>query len=238
MNAFSRTELLIGPEGLSKLNQSKVIVFGVGGVGSYTIEALARAGIGSLTIVDDDVVALTNLNRQLCALHSTLGQKKVDVMGKRVLDINPDVNFHGIPMLYLAETADQIDLSQYDYVVDAIDTVSAKLELITRCDRLGIPLISSMGTGNKLDPRKLKIGDIYETSVCPLAKVMRHECRKRGITKLKVIYSCETPVERYEIKLDEKSAHAKRQTPGSISFVPSVAGLLIAYAVVDDLLKR
>ena len=239
MHPFSRTELIIGEEGLAQLAMSNVAVFGIGGVGSYVAEALVRTGIGAITLIDDDDVHLTNLNRQLPALHSTLGQKKVDVMGKRLMDINPALKLSVLPMLYLPENADEIDLSLFDYVADAIDTVSAKLELITRCDNLKIPIISSMGMGNKLDPTRIKIGDLYETSVCPLAKVMRHEARKRGIIALKVVYSTEEPVHRFDIDLDETGgSHRKRQTPGSISFVPATAGLFIAYAVVSDLLKR
>jgi tRNA A37 threonylcarbamoyladenosine dehydratase len=238
MHPFSRTELIIGEEGLAKLSKAKVAVFGVGGVGSYVAEALARSGIGSMTLIDDDDVHLTNINRQLPALYSTLGQKKVAVMGKRLMDINPLLDLIMLPMLYLPDNADDIDLTRFDYVVDAIDTVSAKLELIERCKKKGIPIISSMGAGNKLDPTRLMIGDIYETSVCPLAKVMRHECRKRGIADLKVVYSTEEPVKRYAIDLEESGgSHRKRQTPGSISFVPATAGLFIAYAVVSDLLK-
>ena len=238
MHPFSRTELLIGEDGLMKLSCANVAVFGIGGVGSYVAEALVRTGIGAITLIDDDDVHLTNLNRQLPALHSTLGQKKVAVMGSRMLDINPGLKLEMLPMLYLPDTADAIDLSRFDYVVDAIDTVSAKLELITRCAQLNIPLISSMGAGNKLDPTRLRIGDIYETSVCPLAKVLRHECRKRGINALKVVYSTEEPVKRFAIDLVESGgSHKKRQTPGSIGFVPATAGLFIAYAVVSDLLK-
>jgi tRNA A37 threonylcarbamoyladenosine dehydratase len=238
MHPFSRTELLIGEDGLAKLADANIAVFGIGGVGSYVAEALVRIGIGAITLIDDDVVHLTNLNRQLPALHSTLGQAKVAVMGQRMLDINPKLKLEMLPMLYLSENADEIDLSRFDYVVDAIDTVSAKLELITRCATLHIPIISSMGAGNKLDPTRLIIGDIYETSVCPLAKVMRRECRKKGISALKVVYSTEEPVKRFVIDLDESGgSHRKRQTPGSISFVPATAGLFIAYAVVSDLLK-
>ncbi|MGB7595719.1 MAG: tRNA threonylcarbamoyladenosine dehydratase [Erysipelotrichaceae bacterium] len=238
MHSFSRTELLIGEAGLAKLADANVAVFGIGGVGSYVAEALVRTGVGAITLVDDDAVHLTNLNRQLPALHSTLGQSKVEVMGRRMLDINPELKLEKLAMLYLPENADEIDLSRFDYVVDAIDTVSAKLELIKRCAKLDIPIISSMGAGNKLDPTRLRIGDIFETSVCPLAKVMRHECRKQGITALKVVYSSEEPVKRFDIDLDESGgSHRKRQTPGSISFVPATAGLFIAYAVVSDLLK-
>lgn len=239
MHPFSRTELIIGEAGLAQLSTSNVAVFGIGGVGSYVAESLVRTGIGAITLIDDDDVHLSNLNRQLPALHSTLGQKKVDVMGKRLLDINPALKLTLCPMFYLPENADEIDLRRFDYVVDAIDTVSAKLELITRCNNLNIPIISSMGAGNKLDPTRLKIGDLYDTSVCPLAKVVRHEARKRGITALKVVYSTEEPVKRFDIDMDETGgSHRKRQTPGSISFVPAIAGLLIAYAVVSDLLKR
>ncbi len=239
MHPFSRTQLLIGEDGLAILANANVAVFGIGGVGSYVAEALVRTGIGAITLIDDDDVHLTNLNRQLPALHSTIGQKKTEVMGKRMLDINPNLKLEMLTMLYLPQNADTIDLSRFDYVVDAIDTVSAKLELVQRCANLNVPIISSMGAGNKLDPTRLMIGDIYETSVCPLAKVMRHECKKRGINSLKVVYYTEEPMKRFAIELDETpGSHQKRQTPGSISFVPATAGLFIAFAVVSDLLKR
>lgn len=220
---FSRTELVLGKEALQKLYDSNVIVFGVGGVGSYAVEALVRSGLGKITIVDNDQVCLSNLNRQLIALQSTIGQFKVDASEKRIQDINPQCEVTKLKMFYLPETADQIDLSFYDYVVDCIDTVTAKLELAVRAKAAGTPIISSMGTGNKTHPELLKIADISKTSVCPLARVMRHELSKRGIRHLKCVFSTEEPV-----KTD--------RVPGSTSFVPSVAGLLIASEVVRDLI--
>ena len=220
---FSRTELVLGKDALQKLNDSNVIVFGVGGVGSYAVEALVRSGLGKITIVDNDQVCLSNLNRQLIALQSTIGQFKVDAFEKRISDINPQCEVTKLRMFYLPETADQIDLSSYDYVVDCIDTVTAKLELAVRAKAAGTPIISSMGTGNKTHPELLKIADISKTSVCPLARVMRHELSKRGIRHLKCVFSTEEPV-----KTD--------RVPGSTSFVPSVAGLLIASEVVRDII--
>ena len=220
---FSRTELVLGNEALQKLYDSNIIVFGVGGVGSYAVEALVRSGLGKITIVDNDQVCLSNLNRQLIALQSTIGQFKVDASEKRIQDINPQCEVTKLKMFYLPETADQIDLSFYDYIVDCIDTVTAKLELAVRAKAAGTPIISSMGTGNKTHPELLKIADISKTSVCPLARVMRHELSKRGIRHLKCVFSTEEPV-----KTD--------RVPGSTSFVPSVAGLLIASEVVRDLI--
>ena len=229
---FSRFELLVGEDNIQKLNQAHVIVFGVGGVGVYVVEALVRSGIGHITIVDNDVISLSNLNRQIIATQETIGQKKVDVMKKRILSIHPECDVTTLDMFYLPETADQIDLSQYDYVVDAIDTITSKIELAVRCDQK-IPLISSMGTGNKLDPTKLEVTDIYKTSICPLARVMRRELKKRKISALKVVYSTEKPVET-NAPVDPET---HKKTPGSISFVPSCAGLIIASVVVRDLLK-
>lgn len=229
---FSRFELLVGEDNIQKLNQAHVIVFGVGGVGGYVVEALVRSGIGHITIVDNDVISLSNLNRQIIATQETIGQKKVDVMKKRILSIHPECDVTTLDMFYLPETADQIDLSQYDYVVDAIDTITSKIELAVRCDQK-IPLISSMGTGNKMNPALLQVSDIYKTSVCPLAKVMRRELKKRRVKHLKVVYSQELPMKPFasdEITL-------KRAIPGSTAFVPSSAGLLIASEVVKDLLK-
>ena len=229
---FSRFELLVGEDNIQKLNQSHVIVFGVGGVGGYVVEALVRSGIGHITIVDNDVVSLSNLNRQIIATQETIGQKKVDVMKKRILSIHPECDVTTLDMFYLPETADQIDLSQYDYVVDAIDTITSKIELAVRCDQK-IPLISSMGTGNKMNPALLQVSDIYKTSVCPLAKVMRRELKKRRVKHLKVVYSQELPMKPFA---SDEITH-KRVIPGSTSFVPSSAGLLIASEVIKDLLK-
>ena len=229
---FSRFELLVGEDNIQKLNQAHVIVFGVGGVGGYVVEALVRSGIGHITIVDNDVVSLSNLNRQIIATQETIGQKKVDVMKKRILSIHPECDVTTLDMFYLPETADQIDLSQYDYVVDAIDTITSKIELAVRCDQK-IPLISSMGTGNKMNPALLQVSDIYKTSVCPLAKVMRRELKKRRVKHLKVVYSQELPMKPYA---SDEITH-KRTIPGSTAFVPSSAGLLIASEVVKDLLK-
>ncbi|MDM8194811.1 tRNA threonylcarbamoyladenosine dehydratase [Massilimicrobiota timonensis] len=229
---FSRFELLVGEDNIQKLNQAHVIVFGVGGVGGYVVEALVRSGIGHITIVDNDVVSLSNLNRQIIATQETIGQKKVDVMKKRILSIHPECDVTTLDMFYLPETANQIDLSQYDYVVDAIDTITSKIELALRCDQK-IPLISSMGTGNKMNPALLQVSDIYKTSVCPLAKVMRRELKKRRVKHLKVVYSQELPMKPFA---SDEITH-KRTIPGSTAFVPSSAGLLIASEVVKDLLK-
>ena len=229
---FSRFELLVGEDNIQKLNQAHVIVFGVGGVGGYVVEALVRSGIGHITIVDNDVISLSNLNRQIIATQETIGQKKVDVMKKRILSIHPKCDVTTLDMFYLPETADQIDLSQYDYVVDAIDTITSKIELAVRCDQK-IPLISSMGTGNKMNPALLQVSDIYKTSVCPLAKVMRRELKKRRVKHLKVVYSQELPMKPFA---SDEITH-KRSIPGSTAFVPSSAGLLIASEVIKDLLK-
>lgn len=229
---FSRFELLVGEDNIQKLNQAHGIVFGVGGVGGYVVEALVRSGIGHITIVDNDVVSLSNLNRQIIATQETIGQKKVDVMKKRILSIHPECDVTTLDMFYLPETANQIDLSQYDYVVDAIDTITSKIELAVRCDQK-IPLISSMGTGNKMNPALLQVSDIYKTSVCPLAKVMRRELKKRRVKHLKVVYSQELPMKPFA---SDEITH-KRTIPGSTAFVPSSAGLLIASEVVKDLLK-
>ena len=222
---FEREIRLIGEEGLEKLTNSKVIVFGLGGVGSFVVEALARSGVGELALVDSDRVCPSNLNRQLFALHSTLEELKVDVAEKRILDINPDCHVVKFPMFYLPENAETIDLSGYDYIVDCIDTITAKLEIITRATSLSVPVISCMGTGNKLDPSKLQIADISKTSVCPLARVMRLELRKRGINHLRCVFSTEEPIK------------TGKPEPGSTAFVPSSAGLLIASEVVRNLLS-
>lgn len=222
---FQRTEMLIGEDGLKRLLNAHVAVFGVGGVGGYVIEALARCGVGELTLVDKDVVSVSNLNRQLIALESTIGQPKTEVMKARVLQINPQIHVHTHETFFLPENSDTFDFEQYDYVVDAVDTVTAKLEIIMKSQAAGVPVISSMGTGNKLDPSQLKLTDIYKTSMCPLAKVMRKELKGRGVKKLKVVYSTEAPV-------------ANHRTPGSMAFVPGTAGLLLASAVVRDLLRK
>ena len=224
-NQFSRTELLIGKEGIEKLNKAKVAIFGLGGVGSYVVEALARAGVGNFILVDNDEVDLTNLNRQIIALHSTIGKNKVEVARDRILDINPNANIEVHQEFFMPESEDLFDKTT-SYIVDCVDTVTAKIELVVRASKLKIPIISSMGTGNKLEPTKFEVSDIYKTSVCPLAKVMRKELKARGIQKLKVVYSKEEP-----IKLENR-------VPGSISFVPSVAGLIIAGEVIKDILKN
>ena len=229
---FSRFELLVGKDCICQLNQKHVIVFGVGGVGGYVVEALVRSGIGHITIVDNDTVSLSNLNRQVIATQDTIGKKKVEVMKERILSIHPDCDVHTLEMFYLPENADDIDLTQYDYVVDAIDTITSKIELAMRCDQK-VPLISSMGTGNKMNPAMLEVSDIYKTSVCPLAKVMRRELKKRGIQHLKVVYSKEEPL-KPQVSNEQTN---KRVVPGSTSFVPSSAGLLIASEVIKDLLK-
>lgn len=219
-----RTRMLIGDEAVEKLKSSKVLIFGVGGVGSYVCEALARAGVGTLEIVDGDIVDMTNINRQLIALHSTVGRSKADVCAERMKDINPNINVIAKKCFYLPEKSDDFDFKSYDYIVDAIDNVTAKIDIIIRAKAAAVPVISSMGTGNKLDPASFKVADIEETKICPLAKVMRKELRKRGIKAVKVVYSEEEPVS------------VGNRTPASISFVPAAAGLLIAQAVVRDLI--
>ena len=228
-----RTGLIVGQEGLDKLKDANVIVFGVGGVGSFACEALVRAGVGNITIVDFDDVDITNINRQIPALHSTVGRYKVDVMEERILDINPNINIKKIRSLYNKDTSDEILTERYDYVVDAIDMVSSKIHLIETCEKKGLKIISSMGMGNKLDPTKIVVTDIHKTSTCPLAKVMRKELRDRGIKKLKVVYSTEQPIE-----LKKKVMNGRKVTPGSVSFVPSVGGLIIASVIVNELLGQ
>lgn len=232
---FSRTSLLIGEDNIEKLHNTKVAVFGVGGVGGYVIEALARSGVGSFLIVDNDTVCESNLNRQIIALHSTVGRYKVDVMKERILDINPNAAVDARKCFYLPETADEFDFSEYDYVVDAVDTVTAKLEIIMQAKKHNIPVISSMGAGNKLDPTKFQVADIYKTSMCPLAKVMRYECKKRGIKKLKVVYSTEKPIKTVS-NMPQDNQAMKKAIPGSTAFVPSVVGLIIAGEVIRDLI--
>lgn len=232
LNQFSRTEMLIGKENVEKLNNSKVAIFGIGGVGSFVVEGLARAGVGKFILVDNDSVAESNLNRQIIATTKTIGKLKVEVMKNRILEINPNANVETHSEFFMPESPNLFD-NTIDYIVDAIDTVTAKIELILRANKLNIPIISSMGTGNKLDPTKFEVTDIYKTSVCPLAKVMRKELKKRNIKKLKVIYSKEEPIKPKEENNTEKN---KKQVPGSISFVPSVAGLIIASEVVKDII--
>lgn len=232
---FVRTGLLLGQEGLDKLKNAHVAVFGIGGVGGHVVEALVRSGIGEITIVDKDEVAESNINRQIIATVKTVGRKKVEVMEERILDINPDCIVHSYACFYLPETAEQFDFTQYDYVVDAVDTVTAKLELAVQSDRAGVPVISSMGAGNKLDASKFEVADIYKTSVCPLARVMRRELKKRNIRSLKVVYSKEEPVMQKMELTQEEGEKSRRSTPGSVAFVPSVAGLILAGEVVRDL---
>lgn len=248
LNQFSRTELLIGKAAMERLKHARVAVFGIGGVGSYVVEALARSGVGVLDLVDDDKVCLTNLNRQLFATRSTVGKYKVEVARERILDINPDAQVHIHRTFYLPETAEQFDFSQYDYVVDAIDTVTGKLQLIVQANKAGTPIISSMGAGNKMEASAFEVADIYETSVCPLAKVMRRELKKRGIKELKVVYSKEKPLTPIADAANscksgcicppgaERKCTARRQIPGSNAFVPAAAGLILAGEVIKDLI--
>ena len=230
---FERQSLIIGDDATRALSKSTVALFGVGGVGSYAAEALARSGVGNIILIDHDTVSESNINRQLCALTSTVGKLKVDVVAERIRDINPDANVQTRAEFFLPENADTFDFSAYDFVIDAIDTVSAKVEIAVRCSALGIPMISSMGTGNKLDPSALKISDLSKTSGCPLARVMRRELKKRGITHLPVVYSEEAPLP----TLYEARSESGKPIPGSISFVPSVAGLLAASAAIKHLIK-
>ena len=244
-NQFSRTELLLGPEAMEHLSGCRVAVFGIGGVGGYAVEGLARSGVGALDLIDNDRVSLTNLNRQLYATHRTIGQYKVDVAEERVREINPDCRVTTYKTFYLPDTRAMFDFSQYDYVVDAIDTVTGKLALIEQAQEAGTPVISAMGAGNKLDPTAFRVTDIYKTSVCPLARIIRSECRKRGIKHLKVVYSTEEPVRPLEdpeadgiCPADPRESIARRDIPGSTAFVPSVAGLIIAGEVVRDLFRE
>lgn len=228
---FLRTEMILGENSTQNFSDKNVILFGLGGVGSYTAEALARAGIGRLTIVDNDVVSVTNLNRQLCALHSTVGKPKVEVVKERILDINPDCEVTALQKFYLPENADEFNLESYDYIADAIDTVSAKIDLAVRAQKYSIPMISCMGTGNKLDPSQFSVSDIYKTSGCPLCRVIRTELKKRGIKKLNVVWSPEIPVKPAQTTEDS----GKRQTPASLPFVPPVAGMIMAGKIILDL---
>lgn len=249
LNQFSRTELLVGKENMERFRKARVAVFGIGGVGGYTVEALARSGIGTLDLIDDDKVCLTNLNRQIYATRSTVGKYKVDVARERILDINPDAQVHTYKTFYVPETADQFDFTQYDYVVDAIDTVTGKIGLVLQAQESHVPIISSMGAGNKMNPADFEVTDIYKTSVCPLAKVMRRELKKRGVQHLKVVYSKEkpmTPIDDMAISCRTncicppgtvRKCTQRRQVPGSNAFVPSVVGLIIAGEVIKDLMQ-
>lgn len=249
LNQFSRTQLLFGKEAMEKLASSRVAVFGIGGVGGYTVEALVRSGVGAVDLIDDDKVCLTNLNRQLFATRKTVGQYKVDVAAERMAEINPDAEIRTYKTFYTPETAKQFHFSEYDYIVDAIDTVTGKIALVLNADAAGTPIISSMGAGNKVDPTAFEVTDIYKTSVCPLAKVMRHELKRRGIKKLKVVYSKEEPITPIDDMAISCRAHCicppetarkctqRRQVPGSNAFVPSVVGLIIAGEVIKDLIN-
>lgn len=248
LNQFSRTELLLGEEAIKKLNKARVAIFGIGGVGGYTVEALVRSGIGHFDLIDDDKVCLTNLNRQIIATRKTIGKHKVEVMRERILEINPMAEVVMHQCFFTPDTAGEFDFSQYDYVVDAIDTVSGKIELVLRSQEKNVPIISCMGAGNKLDSTRFEVADIYKTSVCPLAKVMRKELAARGVKKLKVVYSKEPAIKPGEDTKNscknncicppgtEKKCTAKRQIPGSVSFVPSVAGLIMAGEVIKDII--
>ena len=249
LNEFSRTQLLLGPEAMARLAESRVAVFGIGGVGGYAVEALCRSGVGALDLIDDDKVCLTNINRQLLATRKTVGRYKVDVAAERLREINPRCEVRTYKTFYLPETAAQFDFHAYDYVVDAIDTVSGKLQLVLAAQAAGTPIISSMGAGNKLDPTAFRVGDITQTSVCPLARVMRRELKKRGVRHLKVVWSAEKPRRPLEDLSISCRAHCicppgtqrhctdRRDIPGSVAFVPSVAGLILAGEVIKDLVK-
>lgn len=230
---FVRTALMLGEEGILKLQKKRIAVFGIGGVGGYAVEALVRSGVGNIDLIDKDEVAESNINRQIIATTKSIGRKKVDVMEERIAEINPGCTVHKYACFYLPETADLFDFTKYDYVVDAVDTVTAKIELALRAKEAGVPMIASMGAGNKLDPTRFEVADIYHTSVCPLARVMRRELKKRNISSLKVVYSKEEPV---SLKMELGEAENNRKAvPGSIAFVPSVAGLILAGEVIRDL---
>lgn len=250
LNQFSRTELLLGREAMELLSKAKVAVFGIGGVGGYVVEALTRSGVGSIDLVDDDKVCLTNLNRQLIATRETVGRYKVDVMKERILSINPDAKVEVHKCFFLPETKDEFDFASYSYVVDAVDTVTAKIELVMQAEAAGVPIISCMGAGNKMDPTAFEVADIYKTSVCPLAKVMRRELKKRGVKRLKVVYSKEQPIRPIEDMSISCRSHCicppdakhkcteRRDIPGSNAFVPSVAGMILAGEVIKDLTRE
>lgn len=240
LNQFSRTELLIGKEGIAKLNKAKVAIFGIGGVGSFVVEGLARTGVEKFVLVDHDKISLTNINRQIHANHNTIGKYKVDVMKERILEINPSAQIDTFKEFYMPDTHSNILDKSIDYIVDCVDTITAKIELVVNANKLNIPIISSMGTGNKLDPTQFEITDIYKTSVCPLAKVMRKELKSKEIQHLKVLYSKEIPIKPYEdIECDDSIENkTSKKIPGSISFVPSVAGLIIASEVVKDIINN
>ena len=235
-NQFLRTEILLGAEAMKKLRSSKVAIFGVGGVGGYVAEALARCGVCAFELIDRDQVSITNLNRQIIATWKTVGMDKTEAMAERIHDINPEAQVVQRKCFYLPETADQFDFTQYDYVVDAVDTVTAKIEIILQAQRAGTPVISSMGAGNKMDPSKFEVADIYKTSVDPLARVMRRELKKRGVRKLKVVYSKEEPMKPL-LKIEADTEAGRKDVPGSSAFTPSAAGLLIASEVVKDLIR-
>lgn len=235
IHQFSRTQILFGAEAMEKLYHARVAVFGIGGVGGHVVEALVRSGVQEFDLIDNDTVALTNINRQIIATHKTIGKYKVDVMKDRILEINPDVVVHVHKCFFLPENAEEFHFEDYDYVVDAVDTVTAKIALVMKCQECGTPIISSMGAGNKLDPTQFRVADIYKTKVCPLAKVMRHELKKRGIKKLKVVYSEEQALQPVEVSEEDIQ---KRTIPGSTAFVPSVAGLIIAGEVIKDISSK
>lgn len=230
INQFSRTEMLIGSDAMNRLSKCRVAVFGIGGVGGHVVEALVRSGIGAIDLIDNDKVSLTNINRQIIALHSTVGKDKTEVMKERIFDINPECKVTEHKCFYLPENSNEFDFKQYDYIVDAVDTVTAKIELVMQAGQAGVPIISSMGTGNKINPAEFEVADIYKTSVCPLAKVMRHELKKRNVRRLKVVYSKEIPLKPNESEEDNCKA-------GSNAFAPAVAGLIIASEVIKDLIK-
>ena len=232
INEFSRSELLLGKDVINKLANKRIAIFGVGGVGGYVVEALARTGIGTLDLIDNDVVSITNINRQIIATHKTIGKYKVDVFKQRLLDINPNIKVNTYKTFFLPETKDLFDFNKYDYIVDAIDTVSGKLALIEKAKETNVPIICSLGAGNHLDPFSFKVSDIYKTSMCPLAKVIRHECKKRNIKDLKVVYSIEKPI---KVKEETEEESNKRVVPGSIAYIPSIVGLIIASEVIKDL---
>lgn len=236
LKQFARTGLIFGTEGLDRLENARVAVFGIGGVGGHIVEALARSGIGALDLIDNDIVSITNINRQIIATMSSIGKYKVDVAKERILDINPACRIKTYRTFFMPETAGNFDFSQYDYVIDAIDTVTGKIEIIMQAKVAGVPVISSMGAGNKVDPTAFEVADIYKTSVCPLAKVMRYQLKRRGIKKLKVVYSKEEPLPpANDIEFCEETPTSRRSIPGSNAFVPSVAGLIIAGEVIKDI---